>query len=435
MTEIVKVPSPDSSHLNVEKPPVDPIADTKHVDEGGAFNTPSEYPDGGLRAWLIVAAAVCVTVSTFGVVNSFVRVFQAYYSQTLLPNSSVSALSWIGSVQYALTFFPNLVTGRLFDLGYFRLPMFIFSVTLVACTFLTAECTQYWQFLLCQGFALGLSTGVLFGPTLSCVAHWFKRRRATAYGVVATGSSIGGTVFPILVRNLIPLIGFPWAMRILGFIVLLLVGFANMVLRRRLPPVNVSGGLFNPKAFKYMPFTVYVLSGFFCFLGPYRDLSAVFYGVSPTLAFYLVAIANASSLLGRIASGVLSDHFGPLNILIPMTTIAGILTMAWPYAKTSTSLIIIAVLYGISSGTFVGILVLPVTSMGEIGDIGRRQGMLLSLLAIGAILGPPISGFINAATRGYVAMGFYAGGAVLAGVVLMFVCRVLITGQLFRGKV
>jgi hypothetical protein len=79
-------------------------------------------------------------------------------------------------IQYALTFFPvrvclvlpraqcnyitlsqNLFTGRLFDLGYFRLPMFIFSVTLVASTFLTAECTQYWQFVLCQGVALGAS--------------------------------------------------------------------------------------------------------------------------------------------------------------------------------------------------------------------------------------------------------------------------------------
>lgn len=47
--------------------------------------------------------------------------------------------------------------------------------------------------------------------------------------------------------------------------------------------------------------------------------------------------------------------------------------------------------------------------MGDIGDLGRRQGMLFSLLAVGAILGPPISGIINSATHGYVAMGFYAG--------------------------
>jgi MFS transporter, MCT family, solute carrier family 16 (monocarboxylic acid transporters), member 10 len=77
--------------------------------------------------------------------------------------------------------------------------------------------------------------------------------------------------------------------------------------------------------------------------------------------------------------------------------------------------------------------------------------MLFSLLAIGAILGPPISGIINTATHGYVAMGFYAGApivslvfpslmiiagsAVLVGVVLMLVCRTLITGRLIGGKI
>ena len=55
------------------------------------------------------------------------------------------------------------------------------------------------------------------------------------------------------------------------------------------------------------------------------------------------------------------------------------------------------------------LLSLPVVAMGEIGDIGRRQGMLFSLLAAGAILGPPISGAINTATHGYTAVGFYAG--------------------------
>lgn len=90
--------------------------------------------------------------------------------------------------------------------------------------------------------------------------------------------------------------------------------------------------------------------------------------------------------------------------------------------------------------------------MGEIGDIGRRQGMLFSLLSVGALLGPPISGFVNTGTHGFVVVGFYAGalddlaefprfaydplgGVVLLGVSLMIVCRAMITGHLFRGKI
>ena len=52
---------------------------------------------------------------------------------------------------------PGLVVGRLLDRGYLRLPVLVASVVFVICMFLTAECTQYWQFLLCQGFGIGVS--------------------------------------------------------------------------------------------------------------------------------------------------------------------------------------------------------------------------------------------------------------------------------------
>ena len=59
---------------------------------------------------------------------------------------------------------PGLPVGRLFDLGYLRLPVFLASALLVVCMFLNAQCTEYWQFLLCQGFGVGVS--ILFLPFL-----------------------------------------------------------------------------------------------------------------------------------------------------------------------------------------------------------------------------------------------------------------------------
>ena len=106
-----------------------------------------------------------------------------------------------------MVFIPGLVTGRLFDMGWFKVPLFFSSAFLVLSTFLVAECKEYWQFLLCQGFAVGLACGCVFGPTLGVVAHWFKKRRGLALGFNAIGSSIGGTVFPIAARNLIEIVG------------------------------------------------------------------------------------------------------------------------------------------------------------------------------------------------------------------------------------
>jgi MFS transporter, MCT family, solute carrier family 16 (monocarboxylic acid transporters), member 10 len=62
-------------------------------------------------------------------------------------------------------------------------------------------------------------------------------------------------------------------MRILGFILLVGLGCTNLLLDRRLPPVNVSGGLFNFRAFKSLAYSLYCLSAFFIFLGMYTRTS------------------------------------------------------------------------------------------------------------------------------------------------------------------
>ncbi|PFH46717.1 hypothetical protein AMATHDRAFT_97034, partial [Amanita thiersii Skay4041] len=138
--------------------------------------------------------------------------------------------AWIGSVQYSLVFLPGLVMGRLFDLGYFRSALLSCSVLLVTATFLVAECKEYWQFLLCQGFAVGLSSGGIFAPTMAVIAHWFRKKRGVAMGLVAVGASIGGTVLPIAANKLIDSVGFKWTMRIIGFILFATLSLANLVM-------------------------------------------------------------------------------------------------------------------------------------------------------------------------------------------------------------
>ncbi|KAG8737781.1 hypothetical protein FRC10_007808 [Ceratobasidium sp. 414] len=379
-----------------------------------------DFPDGGLRAWLVVAGGVCVTFGTFGFVNTW-GVFQAYYQETILSDVAPSTIAWIGSIQYALVFLPGLITGRMFDLGHYRIPQISATVLLLVAAFLTPECKTYWQFLLCQGVAIGLACGFLFGPTIAVISHWFRARRGLAFGILASGSSIGGTVLPITVRKLIPIVGFKWAMRITAFILLAVLTTAVLTLRRRLPPKNVSGGLLNLKAFRYLPYSLYVAASLVSFLGlytgkygssllTYLEVYGTEIGVSSEFAFYLIPIANATSLIGRVGSGLLTDRFGPLNTLIPCTLVAGIVTFAWPFARSLGSLVVVACIYGIACGVFVGMLPAPVTRMGETEDVGRRSGMLMTVVAAGAVAGPPISGAIRDTTGSFVGVGYYAGG-------------------------
>ena len=67
------------------------------------------------------------------------------------------------------------------------------------------------------------------------------------------------------------------------------------------------------------------------------------------------------------------------------------------------------ILYRFFSGSYVSLLGNPIMDMGVTEDVGRRLGMFLSILSIGALAGPPISGAIGTATGGFKDVGFYAG--------------------------
>ncbi|KAI6043389.1 MFS general substrate transporter [Pisolithus marmoratus] len=392
-----------------------------------------EAPDGGFKAWSVIVASLLLS---FGYVNSSWGVFQDYYEKVLLSDKSPSTIAWIGS--YTFIYLPGLATGRMFDLGYFRIPYFVASCGLILCTFLTAECKQYWQFLLVQGLFTGLFSGIIYALAISVVSHWFSKKKGMVLGIVSIGTSLGGTLFPIAGQKLIPLVGFQWTVRTFGFMVLVALGIANLVIDRRLPPVNVKGGLLNLSAFRNPAYTLYCVSGIACLLGLYTMLtylpvSAAAVGMSSNILFYFVAMANAASVLGRLSAGWLADLIGPLNVMIPFTGLAGILTFAWPYASSQGALIGVSVLYGFASGTYIALLVAPPMAMGDIGDVGRRVGMFLTIAALGALLGTPISGALNARTGGFKEPGFYAGAMVMFSVLLLFVVRYLHLGRL-HGK-
>jgi len=335
-------------------------------------------------------------------------------------------------------FLPGLLVGRLFDLGHFRIPFTCSSVLIVVATFLVPECKEYWQYLLCQGFAVGIGCGGIYSSNTALVAQWFKRRRGLAIGMTTVGASIGGLLFPIAIRNLLSSVGFAWTMRTLGFAMIFFFTIGNVTVRQRLPPKKASKGLLQFGIFKNMAYSVYCLSSFFAFLGLYTVLtfvasSAVFYGVSPGFAPYLIAIANGVSGFGRCASGVLSDHLGSMNVMIPLTAAAGAMTYAWPFARTEASMIVVAIIYGFTSGAYIALLVNPLMPMGEMADVGSRIGIFVTILGCGALIGPPISGAIYRATGGYTAVGYYAGSMVMVSVCLMLVTRYLVLRR-FRGK-
>lgn len=160
--------------------------------------------------------------------------------------------------------------------------------------------TTYWQIMLSQGVCSSIGNSLIFQPANSVIPSWFDRKRGAAYGIMTSGSSVGGVVFPIMIQRLIPVVGFGWAMRAAAFLILGLLLVANLTVRSRLPPAPHELGpdaLADP--FKDLSMMLLTFGFMLLTFGIFIPINFLVVeakeagGVSPDLAQYLIAIFNA----------------------------------------------------------------------------------------------------------------------------------------------
>jgi MFS family permease len=295
-------------------------------------------------------------------------------------------------------------------------------------------CTEFWQVLLAQGFCIGLGMAALFIPSVAILSTYFTTRLAAAVGIAASGSSLGGVLYPIILVKMSPQVGFPWAVRTIGFIALATLIVPNIVMKVRiLPPARRA--LIDYTAFKELPYMMFCLACFFAFFGLYQlfffvQEFAIEEGItSERIAFYLLSFLNAASVFGRILPNIIADKTGPLNIISPCAIIAGILTLCLIPVKSGAALIVIVSLFGFFSGTLVS---LPPTVIVHLTKerrfIGTRLGMCFCFSSIGALIATPIGGALIDSKHSFWPTWLLGGVFSIVGGVLMIVVRVISKG-------
>jgi MFS family permease len=361
-----------------------------------------------------------------GTVNAF-GVFQTYYENNLLQDQSPSNISWIGSIQAFLLLVVGVITGPLYDAGYFR-PLISLGAFLIPFGFMmTSICSQYWQVMLAQAICIGLGNGCLFVPSVAILPQYFSTRKALANGIAASGSSLGGVIYPIVFRQLYPRIGFPWATRVLGFISLFAGLISVAVMKVRIMPKQ-KRALLELAAFKEIPYASFCIAlffGFIGFFGPiyYLQPYAINTGITDeNLGFYLLPILNAASIAGRILPNFVTDKAGPLNILIPAALISGLLGVVWIGIKNLPGMIIFAILYGFFSGGYVSLAPVAIISLTpDMRTLGTRMGQSFFVSSLGLLVGSPVAGEILNKTGSYLGLQLFSGLTVfLTGVLLVW---------------
>lgn len=290
------------------------------------------------------------------------------------------------------------------------------------CPLLTVVCTEFYQVMLAHGVLFGIGTSLTFHPSSAVPGQWFHRRRAFAMSFAIAGSGLGGTLWPVALKQMFDTIGFAWALRVVGFISLVLLVTANMLIRTRLPrktPAPLST-TFHP--FKEAQYTLLALCAAFTFLGLFTPF---FYSTtraesmsSATITGYTVSLINAGSTIGRLLGGI-GDKVGRFNVLVVSAVLTGTLLLAfWIPAHTLPAILAFCVMYGFVAGVYIAVVSTCVAQISHVSAIGHRIGLLWALVGFVTLAGPPINGALIAqypGEQGYRLAGAFSGAVIILG--------------------
>jgi MFS family permease len=278
--------------------------------------------DWGLRPWLVVLGAWCVSFCSYGWINSELYLnppplvhpltdihsfhllgmgaIQEYYETGPLQQYSPSQIAWIPALQIYFMSALGPVTGRIIDRNGPRLLLAIGSVMHVFGLMMASVSSEYYQFLLSQGVCSALGAAATFLACITSITGWFDKRRGLAFGVLATGSSLGGVVFPLMLGKLIETVGYGWAIRAVAFVIAALLIVANLTVRARMKPTPVKFSMKNlAQPFRELPYVVLVMGLALIPFGLYVPITylptvSVWSGTSESQARNLVAFYNAA---------------------------------------------------------------------------------------------------------------------------------------------
>ncbi|KAI1114023.1 major facilitator superfamily domain-containing protein [Nemania sp. NC0429] len=436
MSETDTKDSSFASEKTAELPSEDSGAVSSESEDSAPQEQESE-PNGGARAWLYVLAAFFIFINAWGLTQTF-GAFQELYVRTLLPTTSPSAISWIGSVQVFFVIFLGAFTGPLFDAGYLR-PLLALGCFLIVLGMATLSlATTYWQVFLAQAVAVGVGSGLVYVPSLALVSTLFpERTRPWAIGCVNSGGSVGGIIYTFTLRGLVPSIGFPWAVRAMALVTLVVGGLALAILLPYRPPqASHRRAVFDLKALRepvFLLFSVALLLNYVSFYIPpfyIPTYATAALGQSRDFAFESLVYVSVGSLTGRTLPMLAATRLGSVQVYLAATLSTVVVLFAWMAVHDVGGFVTFCVFYGLTSGVLVAApsaaISHPVLSP-SMSVIGTRLGMLWMFGAVGVLIGAPIAGALVDVNPGHVdfrpAQGF--AGAIVSGASLFLIAPLI----------
>ncbi|KAI5475279.1 MFS general substrate transporter [Pseudohyphozyma bogoriensis] len=329
-----------------------------------------------------------------------------YYLATAPFNTaSVASLSAIGTTTMALNYglvlpniflcqrFPHLVQWGI------RISLAVYVLSFIIASFVD----KVWELILFQGILAGLSGGLAYAPVYYWLAEWFVERRSLAGGSIFAGAGLGGFIFPIMLRAILPKIGFRWTLRVFALLNAILCGVALMGIKPRKTPVKPPKGavrgipidfrVFLDPVFLLLGSTVFIQGLLYSPLTVYLPTySAAF--ASPLAASFTLSLLNIASTPGQIFTGGLCDIFPYPYVMLGsgLLSVVGIFAIL-RVADTLAKVLGLSILLGATAGGFSSCWFPACTDVA--GPQTHQSGAIFGYLSLvrgaASIIGPLIA--------------------------------------------
>ncbi|KAG1733995.1 major facilitator superfamily domain-containing protein [Suillus lakei] len=373
-----------------------------HVHSSNSLPLFSEHgpPDGGFWAWAAAFGCFLIQFCGFGYISSF-GVYQDFYTRIYLRDQPPSAISWIGALTSFLADNVTLISGPLYDRGWFYQLMIVGTAlqSLSLFTLSLAKPGQFYLIFMVQGVLSGIGMGLTYGPCMAVISQHFSKRRTLVMSLVTSGTPLGAIIHPMMLNHLFhDTVGFTGGVRASAGFVSALLLIACLSMRTRALSESTPTARYSAvarKCSREVPFILMTAGFVLCQIGFYfpvfyLQLDSIKHGIDVHFSFYSLVILNAAAVLGRCTAGTLAAYTGLLNLSIAATTACGALIISMISLGQMSSVIAIGVTYGYASGVYLATMVPLVTMLTpDLSELGARMGIYFAFICFS---GGPISG-------------------------------------------
>ncbi len=317
----------------------------------------------------------------------------------------------VPSLSYSFVLFGaglgGLMMGRWSDRVGMGPPALTGSIMICLGALLASTADGAGRLYLAHGLFMGLlGNAAMFGPLVANATRWFDRRRGIAVGLVTTGQSLAGAVWPPVLRLLTETVG--WRQTFVyfaGFAICTLVPLSLVLwpmpprqlevpTRARDDATGRVVGL--PAAMVQAMLCLAIVGCCVAMAMPMVHIiaHATDLGYSTTRAAELLSVLLGCAVLSRLVYGFLADRIGGLRTLLLGSLGQALMLTTFAAVESLAGLYVVAALFGLAFGGIVPAYALIVRELFPASEAGWRIATVFLFGTIGMATGGWLGGYI-----------------------------------------